>query len=102
MNEKYAFMSSPLDSQAINAALKGLEGWVYQDSKLFKDIEFRSFKDAIDFINQVGLLAEKQNHHPEIYNCYRRVQLKLSIHDAGDRVTEKDLTLARAIQLLSL
>lgn len=95
-------MPSPLDPQAIQAALKGLDGWTYQDSKLFKDIEFRSFKDALAFINQVGILAEKQNHHPEIFNCYRKVQLKLSTHDAGNCVTEKDLTLARAIQLLSL
>ena len=94
-------MPSPLDSQAIQAALKGLDGWIYQDSKLLKDIEFRSFKDALAFINQVGILAEKQNHHPEIFNCYRKVQLKLSTHDAGNCVTEKDLTLARAIQLLS-
>ena len=41
--------------------------------------------------------AEEQDHHPEIYNCFNRVEISLSTHDAGNKVTKKDLKLARAI-----
>jgi 4a-hydroxytetrahydrobiopterin dehydratase len=45
----------------------------------------------------VAIVAEKQDHHPEIYNTYNKVNIKLQTHDAGNKVTEKDYTLAKAI-----
>ena len=42
-------------------------------------------------------LAESQNHHPEIFNAYSYVKLRLTTHDQGSIVTDKDLQLARAI-----
>ena len=47
---------------------------------------------------RVGLHAEEQGHHPEIRNVYNRVDLKLTTHDAGGRVTNRDIELARTIQ----
>ena len=47
-------------------------------------------------------LAERLDHHPEIHNSWNRVTLRLCTHDAGGQITEKDLTLARAIQSISL
>ena len=93
-------MDKPLENDAILKALASLDGWSYNDNKLLKVIDLRDFKGALDFINKVGQIAEKQNHHPEIINNYRRVTLRLCTHDVGGKVTEKDLTLARAIQLL--
>lgn len=93
-------MVKPLDNDAILSALASLDGWSYKEGKLLKVIELRDFLQDINLINKISFIAEKQNHHPEIINQYRRVTLKLSTHDAGDKVTEKDLTLARAIQLL--
>jgi 4a-hydroxytetrahydrobiopterin dehydratase len=93
-------MGKPLQSDAIMKALASLDGWQYESGKLLKTIDLKDFSEALVFINKVGQIAEKQNHHPEIINNYRRVTLKLCTHDAGDKVTEKDLTLAQAIQLL--
>ena len=95
-------MQKPLSDEAILEALKSIKGWAYKDGKLLKEKELKTFKSALEFINKVGEIAEKQNHHPEIINSYRRVTLKLCTHDAGEKVTEKDLTLARAIEWLSL
>ncbi len=93
-------MSKPLETDAILKALVSLEGWSYDDGKLLKVIDLKDFNAAMDFVGKVGQIAEKQNHHPEIINNYRRVTLRLCTHDVGGKVTEKDLTLARAIQLL--
>ena len=48
-------------------------------------------------MTRVALLAEKANHHPEWSNVWNRVSIKLSTHDAGNVVTEKDRRLAEAI-----
>ncbi len=49
---------------------------------------------------QVGLLAEKMNHHPELFNVYNKVTIRLTTHDAGG-VTDKDLDLAKSIEKLN-
>ncbi len=51
---------------------------------------------ALGFIVQVGLAAEKQNHHPELLNVYNKVTIRLNTHDANG-VTKKDVDLAIAI-----
>jgi len=95
-------MRPALTSSQIQEALAGLEGWTVSEAKLLKAYDLRDFKAALAFINQVGAVAEQLNHHPEIHNSWNRVTLRLCTHDAGDRITEKDLTLARAIQSISL
>ncbi len=91
-------MSQALTPAQIEAALAGLKGWGLDGCKLLKTYELKDFKAALAFINQVGAIAEAQDHHPEIHNSWNRVSLRLCTHDAGGRLTEKDLTLARAIQ----
>lgn len=78
-----------------------MNNWKNVDNKLVRDFEFKDFGEAIDFINKVANIANKQNHHPEIINNYNKVTLKLSTHDAGDMVTEKDEDLAREIEKLT-
>lgn len=72
-------------------------GWVEKRDKLVKEYQFNDFKEAWEFLTKVASLAEKHNHHPEIYNVYNRVVLKLQTHDAGNVVTDKDRDLAKAI-----
>jgi 4a-hydroxytetrahydrobiopterin dehydratase len=50
-------------------------------------------------LTRVALLAERADHHPEIWNVWNRVTLKLSTHDAGG-LTHKDFALARQIDQL--
>lgn len=95
-------MSAALTPDQIQEALIGLDGWGIENAKLLKVYKLKDFKAALAFINQVGAEAERQNHHPEIHNSWNRVTLRLCTHDAGDQITEKDLTLARAIQSISL
>ena len=51
-------------------------------------------------MTRVALLAEKADHHPYWTNVYNQVEIKLSTHDAGDMVTEKDRALAKAIDAI--
>jgi 4a-hydroxytetrahydrobiopterin dehydratase len=74
-----------------------MNSWKEDNNTLTKDFEFDSFISAFSFLTRVALIAEKMNHHPEIINTYNRVTLKLSTHDAGNTVTEKDHKLASRI-----
>ena len=49
------------------------------------------------FTVQVRVMAEKENHHPELFNVYDKVTILLTTHDANG-VTEKDINLAKAIE----
>ena len=94
------WMSTPLDSDQIKLALSGLKHWSLEGDKLLMDIKLKNFSEALSFLVKVGIEAEKLNHHPEIYNIYNKVTLKLTTHDAGNKVTQKDIVLARAIENL--
>ncbi len=90
-------MPEPLSEQQINDALKDLPGWTHEDDKLKRHLEFGSFKEALSFIVRLGLHAEQQGHHPELFNVYNKVDIALATHDAGGKVTEKDVKLATTI-----
>lgn len=74
--------------------------WTEKDNALQKTFKFKDFTGAFAFMTGVALLAEKMNHHPDWRNCYNTVEIKLSSHDAGNRVTESDRKLAEAIDKL--
>jgi len=87
----------PLTEEKIKTELKKLDGWNYSDDKIHRELSFSDFKTALSFIVRVGFDAEEQGHHPELFNVYNTVQISLSTHDAGDKVTEKDITLAESV-----
>ncbi len=91
-------MSKPLSDEQINEALGRLKGWSLQDDKLVKTFTFSSFPEAISFIVRLAFEAEQVEHHPEIQNVYNRVEVSLTTHDAGNRVTGHDVNLAQTIQ----
>ncbi|WP_016989288.1 4a-hydroxytetrahydrobiopterin dehydratase [Flavobacterium sp. ACAM 123] len=77
--------------------LKDLNDWKFNDNGIEKKLVFKNFSEALGFIVQVGILAEKQGHHPELFNVYNKVNIRLATHDA-DGLTDKDFTLAKAIE----
>ncbi len=93
-------MMEALTATNIEQKLQSLNGWGYSDDKIFKQFEFKNFREALSFIVKVGFEAEELGHHPNIFNVYNRVEIALQTHDAGDKVTQKDVELARAIEAL--
>ncbi|HYC70621.1 MAG TPA: 4a-hydroxytetrahydrobiopterin dehydratase [Opitutaceae bacterium] len=90
-----------LSSEEIAAALKNLPGWAQDGDALAKTFKFGSFREAMAFMVRVGFEAEALDHHPDWTNVYNRVAVKLNTHDAGGKVTAKDVELARKIQDIS-
>lgn len=88
----------PLSEQQIEQELESLNGWSFEDDTITKDFSFPDFKEAMSFMVRVGFEAEALVHHPDWSNVYNSVSIRLSTHDAGDKVTEKDIKLAKAIE----
>ena len=80
-------------------ALEALSGWDYSAGQkaISKTFKFADFSEAWSFMNRAALLAEKIDHHPEWFNVYNRVEVKLTTHDA-DGVTELDIQMATAME----
>lgn len=79
--------------------LADLKDWSFVNDGIEKKFAFKNFNEALGFIVRIGLLAEKQNHHPELFNVYNKVNIRLSTHDANG-LTDKDFDLAKAIEKL--
>lgn len=77
--------------------LENLKEWNFKENAIEKDFKFKNFTQALGFIVQVGVLSERMNHHPELFNVYNKVNIRLNTHDSG-RVTTKDFDLATQIE----
>ena len=77
------------------------KGWSEEQCRLRKELNFKNFEMAVDYINKVAQLAEQHNHHPKIINTYNQVNLELWTHDEN-AITELDWKLAKAIDELDV
>jgi 4a-hydroxytetrahydrobiopterin dehydratase len=93
-------MINPMNEVQITESLKSLPGWTFEDNKLRKIYKFNDFPEAMAFLVRLSYEAENRNHHPEIFNCYNRLEIGLNTHDAGGKVTDRDIELALAIEKL--
>lgn len=83
----------------LNANLEEKQRWVIEDQKLVKSFKFKSFIRAFGWMTQCAIWAEKLNHHPEWFNVYNKVEVKLTTHDV-DGISELDFKLASKMEVL--
>ena len=76
-----------------------IKDWKKENGKLIKSFKFKDFKEALEFINAVGEMAETLNHHPKIINIYNSVEIQLWTHDQNS-ITDLDYNLASEIDQL--
>jgi len=74
-----------------------LSGWDFKNDGIEKSFQFADFKAAFAAMTQIAMEAEVMNHHPEWFNVYNRLDVRLSTHDAGG-VTDLDIELAEKIE----
>ena len=74
--------------------------WKESNNKLSREFVFADFMEAFAFMTKVAILSEKINHKPIWTSVYNKVHIQLSTHDAVNIVTDKDRTLAAAIDRL--
>ena len=94
-------MSDALTNDQINEALARLPGWTFADDKLSREYLFSNFTEAMGYITEMAFACEKANHHPELFNVYSKVKIELTTHDAGNKVTPKDVDLAAELEKIA-
>lgn len=92
-------MATPLSKQQLSQALAGLPKWKQAENSIQREFQFRDFRSAMMFVNELAEVAEELGHHPDIDIRYNVVRLSLNSHDAGG-VTDRDLKLAERIDKL--
>ena len=88
-----------LNATQLPPLLADLPQWTHHDERggiLKREFVFHDFAQAFGFMGQIAVHAEKRNHHPEWFNVYNRVEVRLTNHDAGG-LTELDFKLATAM-----
>jgi 4a-hydroxytetrahydrobiopterin dehydratase len=90
----------PLSDADISAALAGLAGWQRDGDSVTKTYTFSSYLAGLAFASAVGVLSEGLDHHPDLHISWRKVTVRYNTHDAGGKITHKDIEAARAIENL--
>ncbi len=85
------------NEQKAKSLLANLKNWYFENDGIEKKFVFKDFTEALGFIVKLGVLAEKINHHPELFNVYNKVHIRLTTHDSKG-LTEKDFKLASLIE----
>lgn len=97
-------MANKLEPEAIERHLRELNDlaadkpWRLEGGKLTKTFVFKSFIRAFGWMSQIAIWAEKLKHHPEWFNVYNQVEVKLVTHDV-DGISDLDFELAKKMEL---
>ena len=89
-----------LERQEILDNLAGMEDWKAENDVLSKRFEFKNFAEALEFVNRVGAIAERRDHHPDIYFGWGYAEINLTTHDRGG-ITDFDFAVAKEISAIS-
>jgi len=93
-----------LDPAEVQQLLADHPQWALarEGKAITRTFQFADFSQAWGFMSRVALLAEAQDHHPEWFNVYNRVEVTLTTHDAGASggLSARDAKMAAAIDAL--
>ncbi|MBW3562822.1 MAG: 4a-hydroxytetrahydrobiopterin dehydratase [Actinobacteria bacterium] len=89
-----------LTEQQIEEALTSLPGWEFDGEVVTKTYAWASFREAIDFVNDIADLAEDANHHPDIEVYFDEVVISFRTHSA-EAVTDADVRMAGEVEDLA-
>ncbi|CAN5536225.1 4a-hydroxytetrahydrobiopterin dehydratase [soil metagenome] len=90
----------PLVGADLENLLRQVPEWnLVEEHHLLREFRFKNFREALDFVNKVGEIAEEQNHHPDIDFGWGRAEVKVFTHTI-DGLTESDFIFAAKVDRL--
>jgi 4a-hydroxytetrahydrobiopterin dehydratase len=89
-----------LTAAEIENSLADLKDWTTEDTNLKKRFEFKNFAESLAFVNRVGTIAERHDHHPDITFGWGYAAFSITTHDAGG-ITALDFELAKEINAIA-
>tara|TARA_B100000886_G_scaffold307964_1_gene241334 strand:+ start:384 stop:677 length:294 start_codon:yes stop_codon:yes gene_type:complete len=76
--------------------------WESKGEILKCEFKFQDYLTTMKFVNEVSELAKTQNHHPTMIVGFDKVEIQLTTHDNGNKLTRKDFKLAKAIDQITM
>jgi 4a-hydroxytetrahydrobiopterin dehydratase len=92
--------TTPLTENEINTGLAALSGWERNGDSITKTYKFDSYAAGLAFASAAGIVADGKDHHPDILIGWKKVTLTFTTHDAGNKLSQKDIDTAAAIEAL--
>ena len=92
----------PLSDAAITEALEMLDNWERDGDTLVGVFETATYPQGLAFATAAGMVADGMNHHPDIEIGWKKVTLTFTTHDAGSKITQKDVDAANAISAITI
>ncbi|WP_302119673.1 4a-hydroxytetrahydrobiopterin dehydratase [Allorhodopirellula heiligendammensis] len=92
----------PLPMETAREYLVALSSWQLDESSgsISRQIQGGSFVQVIDIVNRIAVLAEDQQHHPDLHvTGYRHLKVVLTTHAIGG-LSENDFIVAAKIDEL--
>ena len=90
----------PLKGEELDDLRRQIPGWeVVEEHHLRRRFRFKNFREALNFVNRVGELAEEQGHHPDVGFGWGYAEVTVYTHKI-DGLTESDFILAAKISEL--
>lgn len=90
-----------LDDAELDRELAGLPQWQLQTEGISRTYKFSTFRQAIRFVNLLAEECEEHNHHPSLLNDYKTIRLSFVTHAVGDKITDRDIKLAKIAEELA-
>ncbi|MFB6126568.1 MAG: 4a-hydroxytetrahydrobiopterin dehydratase [Halolamina sp.] len=84
-------MATLLEDDEIAAQLPA--DWRRDGDEIVRVYEFDDYLDGVDFVGEVGDIAEEEFHHPTVELRYKEVEVRLTSHEEGG-ITDSDVRLA--------
>lgn len=89
--------TAPLGTGDVQQMLAQVPGWSVEGGKLTRDLKVKNFPQALDLVNRIGALAEREGHHPDLcIHGWNHVKIELYTHAIGG-LSENDFILAAKI-----
>ncbi len=88
-----------LSEPDIAGRMSSIKDWERLGDMLVRAWQFPSFRRSLEFANQVGALAERLEHYPDIILSYRTVRLEVSTRAVGG-LTDGDFAFAAEVDAL--
>ena len=85
-----------MTTEEVEGQLGSTGGWTIDGEGLYKRFEFANFAESLDFVNKIGAIAERADHHPDITFGWGYAELRTMTHDRGG-ITDVDFALVKEI-----
>ncbi len=91
----------PMDRDRIEAMLRAVPGWQFEDGAVTKTYQFKNYHETIGFVNATAWISNREDHHPDLEVSYRKCKVRYSTHAIGG-ISENDFICAAKLEALFL